>query len=199
MKKLTDEEFQEVQDRLSKIVNHRGSKAPFELVLTKQENLIAVPILVRSWFSEKILNGFLRAAQNYKHSEIVSTWIGVDNEENVFRMSVPPTNEEILNLEDCSELTIMDTATFSGLPDWVFIHSAISVENYDIIIGTEDIIRLFNDESVEESFNRFATKVNELMQNQSQPQMRLYDNLQVVYQKLLIYNDSNPGTEVVIN
>ena len=199
MKRLTDEEFQEVQNRLSKIVNHRGSKAPFELVLTKQENLIAVPMLVRFWFSEKILNGFLRAAQNYKHSEIVSTWIGMDNEENVFRVSVLPTDEGISDLKDCSELTIMDTATFSGTPDWVFIHSAISVENYDIVIGTEDIVRLFTDESVEESLNKFATQVNVIMQNQLYPQMQLYDNLQIVYQKLLVYNDSSPGTEVIIN
>jgi hypothetical protein len=37
------------------------------------------------------------------------------------------------------------------------------------------------------------------MQNQLSPQMQLYDNLQIVYQKLIVYNDSNPGTEVVIN
>lgn len=199
MKRLTDEEFQEVQNRLSKIVNYRGSKAPFELVLTKQENLIAVPILIRFWFTEKILNSFIRAAQNYKHSEIVSIWVGVNNEENAFRVSVPPTDEGVSDLEAIDELTMMDTATFSGSPDWVFIHSAISVENYDIVVGTEDIIRLFTDESVEESLNKFATEVNELIQNQLEPQMQLYDNLQVVYEKLLVYNDSSPGTEVVIN
>ena len=89
MKRLTDREFQEVQNRLFKIVNHRGSRTSFELVLTKQENLIAVPILVRFWFNEKTLNSFIRAAKHYKHSEIVSIWVGVDNQENIFRVSVP--------------------------------------------------------------------------------------------------------------
>ena len=194
MKRLTNEEFQEVQNRLSKIVNHRGSKPPFNLVLTKQENLIAVPVLVRFWFTEKILNGFIKAAQNYKYSEIVSTWVGVNSKENAFRVSVPPTVEGVSDLRHCSELTMLDTATFSGSPDWVFIHSAISVENYDIIVGTGDIIRLFTNESIEKSFNRFATEVN-----QSGLQMDFYGNLQVVYEKLLVYNDSSPGTEVVID
>ena len=198
MKRLTDREFQEVRYRLSKIVNHRGSRPPFELVLTKQENLIAVPILARFWFTEKILNGFIRAAQNYKHSEIVSIWVGVNDEENAFRVSVPPTDEGVSDLEALTELTLLDTATFSGSPDWVFIHSAISLENYDIVVGTENIIRLFTDESVEESFNKFSTEVNELTHNQLL-QMDLYGNLQVVYEKLLIYNDSSPGTEVVID
>lgn len=198
MKRLTDKEFQEVRNRLSKIVNHRGSKAQFELVLTKQENIIAVPILARFWFTEKILNSFIRAAQNYQHSEIVSIWVGVNNEENAFRVLVPPTKEGVSDLEAIDELTMMDTATFSGSPDWVFIHSAISLENYDIVVGTEDIVRLFTDESVEESFNKFSTEVNELTHNQLL-QMDLYGNLQVVYEKLLIYNDSNPGTEVVID
>lgn len=199
MKRLTDEEFQSVQTRLSKIVNHRGSKAPFELVLTKQENLIAVPILARFWFTEKILNSFIRAAQNYKRSEIVSIWVGVNNEENIFRVSVPPTDEGVSDLIATTELTLMDTATFSGSPDWVFIHSAISAEDYDIVVGTEDIIRLFTDESIEESFHKFSSEVNILVGSQPFPQLRLYDNLQVVYEKLLVYNDSSPGTEVVID
>lgn len=199
MKKLTDEEFHEVQNRLSKIVNYRSSGESFELVLTKQENLIAVPIFVRPWFSKKVLNGFLGATQNYKHSEIVSTCIGVGNEENGFGISIPPTYEGVSNLRDRSELTIVDTATFSGSPNWVFIHSAISVENYDIIVGTKDIIRLFTDESVEQSFNKFSTEVNELIQNQLEPQMQIYDNLRIVYQKLIICNGSSPGNEVVIN
>ncbi|MEN9518370.1 MAG: hypothetical protein RLZZ381_958 [Cyanobacteriota bacterium] len=199
MKRLTDEEFQKVQNRLSKIVNHTSSGELFELVLTKQENLMAVPIFVRPWFSEQILNAFLMAAQNYNHSEIVTTWIGVDDEKNLFRLSISPIYEEVSNLTDYGELTMMDTATFSGSPDWVFIHSTISVENYDIVVGTKDIIRLFTNESVEESFNKFSTEVNKLMQNQLSPQMQLYDNLQIVYQKLIVYNDSSPGTKVVIN
>ena len=117
MKRLTDEEFQEVKSKLSKIVNHRGSRTSFELVLTKQENLIAVPILVRFWFTEKILNGFMRAAQNYKRSEIISIWVGVNNEDNAFRVSVPPTVKGVLDLEAIDELTMLDTATFSGSPD----------------------------------------------------------------------------------
>ena len=68
------------------------------------------------------------------------------------------------------------------------------MENYDIIVGTGDIIRLFTNESIEKSFNRFATEVNQLGS-----QMDLYGNLQVVYEKLLVYNNSSPGTEVVIN
>ena len=175
-------------------MNCRGSRTSFDLVLTKQENLIAVPILARFWFNGKILNSFIRAAQNDKRSEIISIWVGVDNEENAFRVSVPPTDEGVSNLEALTDLTLMDTATFSGSPDWVFIHSAISVENYDIVVGTEDVIRLFTDESVEESFKRFATEVNQLGL-----QVDLYGNLQVVYEKLLVYNDSSPGTEVIID
>lgn len=71
MKNLRNEEVLEVQERLSLIIKlvttGKGEELRSHTILTKQENLVAVPRLAHYfYFPKNIREGFLKAAQSYK-------------------------------------------------------------------------------------------------------------------------------------
>lgn len=201
MKNLIDEDLLEVKQRLSRIIKvvktGEGEELQSHIILTKQENLVAVPRLAHEfYFPENIRNGFLKAAHNYKHDEIISTWIDLTD----FCVSVPATFQGISDLMNHQDITLWTTATFSGKPEWVYLRRITYGEDYGVVIGTEEVTQLFTGTTSQQAYNTFSEEVDEMMRKQSHlhPQIRLYDELLILRQKLAEYNNSPPGTEIQI-
>lgn len=200
MKNLRNKELLEVQERLSRIIKvittGKGEELRSHIILTKQENLVTVPRLAGGfYFPKNIREGFLKAAQNYKHSEIISTWIDSTS----FCASTPATFQGISDLMNHQDITLWTTATFSGQPEWAYLRVVTGGEDYGIIIGTEEVTQLFTGTSSKQAYKVFSEEVDEIVRKQSHlpPQIRLCDSLLVVVrQKLAEYNDSSPGTEI---
>ncbi len=143
MKNLIDEDLLEAKQRLSRIIKvvttGEGEELQSHIILTKQENLVAVPRLTGIfYYPDRIREGFLKAARNYQHDEIISTWI----DSNGFCASAPATFQGISDLMNHQDITLWTTATFSGQPEWVYLRFCTHGEDYGIAIGTEEITQL---------------------------------------------------------
>lgn len=199
MKNLIDEDLLEAKQRLARIIKvvtaREGEEAPSHIILTKQENLVAVPRLTGIfYYPHRIRNSFLKAAQKYKHDEIISTWIDLTD----FCVSAEASAQGISDLMNHQDITLWTTATFSGQPEWVYLRFCTDGEDYGIIIGTEEVTQLFTGTSSKQAYKTFSEEVDEMVRKQSHlhPKIRLYDPLVVVKQKIAEYNNSPSGTEI---
>lgn len=199
IKNLIDEDLLEAKQRLAKIIKvvttGEGEEAQSHIILTKQENLVAVPRLTGIfYYPDRIREGFLKAAQKYKHDEIISTWIDSTG----FCVSAEASVEGISDLMNHQDITLWTTATFSGQPEWVYLRFCTDGEDYAIVIGTEEVTQLFTGTSSKQAYGTFSEEVDEMVRKQCHlhPQIRLYDRLVVVKQKIAEYNNSPPGTEI---
>lgn len=199
MKNLIEEDLLKAKQRLARIIKvvttGEGEELQSHIILTKQKNLVAVPRLTGIfYYPDRIREGFLKAAQSYKHDQIISTWIDLTD----FCVSAEASAQGISDLMNHQDITLWTTATFSGKPDWVYLRFCTDGEDYAIAIGTEEITQLFTGTSSKQAYKTFSEEVDEMVRKQCHlhPQIRLYDRLVVVKQKIAEYNNSPPGTEI---
>lgn len=201
LKRLDLDEYNRVRERLSRVVKQiPESSVNGKVVLIKQENWIAVPMIIDTKFSPKTLESFVKAAKNYDRSQIIATWIDrFIRDSYPIAFSVPAIFEAVQEFYQDIDLLLMNCAVFAGKPDWVYIWY---IEYVDIIYAEESIVKLFIDMKPDEAFQAFHTCLNELpeliairerFQNRS-----MADNLMAIYDDLKKFNDAPAGTEVII-
>ncbi len=200
MKKLTGKELLNAQKRLSALM--KVSNEQYETKLVKKDNLLAVPILAKLGYTNSYYEGILKAAQVSKDSEITAFWLHMAeaDAERAFCISFRVTTEEIEPLAKKELRTSLPAAsgvTFSGNlePNWLYFHAATDGNDYDVLVGTEEIIQIFTGLKPEETFHIFDKQVDEIAETQPP---RESDRLVQLSQDLKMYNNSSPGIEVVI-
>ena len=201
LKRLDLEEYDRARERLSRVVKQiPESSVDGKVALIKQENWIAVPMIIDTGFSQKTLEGFVKAAKNSDRSQIIATWIDrFIRDSSPIAFSVPAIVEAVQEFYQDIDLLLMNCAVFAGKPDWVYIWY---IEYVDIIYAQESIVKLFIDMKPDEAFQAFHTCLNESPELLS---IREYfqnkgteDTLMAVYNDLKKFNDAPTGTEVIV-
>lgn len=202
LKRLTTEEYSLAKERLSHLVKYlpEGS-GNGRISLVKQKDWIAVPMAIDGGFFPKTLEGFVKAAENYRRSEIIGTWIApIDPNSPQRAFSVTATLEGVQKLNLDIDFLLMNCAVFAGNPDWVYIWI---VDDLDIIYATEPITRLFTDTSAREAFEAFRTWLSESQKSRAIREhysLKGSENtLERVYHDLKEFNNAPTGTEVIID
>lgn len=206
MNNVNNKKFLEIGRRISRIIKSPRPDGSYGTMLVKQDNLIAVPIIiVEGSFPKSFFDKILQAASFYGHSEIVSLWTGgtfdpkIENEPEIekgFCISIPATESGVADFYNNRQLLpAMTSATFSGKPDWVFFHAATAGNDYDVLVGTEEVIQLFKEASPQKVFQTFEQELENIAKTQA---LREYDYLIRLKQELERYNSASAGTEVII-
>lgn len=202
LKRLTIEEYDQAKELLSRVVKYLPEDlGNGSISLVKQENWIAVPMAIDGGFSLKTLEGFVKAAESYGHSEVTGTWIvPIDPDSLPRAFSVPAILEGVQEFNLDIDLLLMNCVVFAGNLDWVYIWI---VDDLDIIYGTEPITRLFTYMSVDEAFEAFRTWLDESQKSQATREYfekKGTENiLERVYHDLKQFNNASLGTEVIID
>ena len=123
LKRLDLEEYDRARERLSRVVKQiPESSVDGKVALIKQENWIAVPMIIDTGFSQKTLEGFVKAAKNSDRSQIIATWIyRFIRDSSPIAFSVPAIVEAVKEFYQDIDLLLMNCAVFAGKPDWVYI------------------------------------------------------------------------------
>jgi hypothetical protein len=219
VKKLTIDENNQMQERLSQLIKYEPGSST-RIVLTKQKDWIAVPLAIEEMFTSQTLDSFVKAAESYGRSEVIATWIDHTIDQGSKELnygygrdlilpvsySVPAVLEGVRELYLGSDLTFLDCAVFAGNPDWVYIRMMDFVQ---IIYGPEAITRMFLNTGVDEAFEAFRTWFLPLSQEVQAPSQELQALSQAfvqdvqtfsdtVYRNLRTFNAAPPGTEVTV-
>lgn len=201
IKRLTIEEYYQAKERLSHVVKYLPKDSENgSIALIKQENWIAVPIVIEGGFFQKTLESFVKAAKNYERSEIITTWIEpIISDSSPTAFSAPAIEEGVKEFNRAPDLLLMNCVVFAGNPDWVYIWF---VDYFNIIYARESITQLFINNKPDEAFQTFYTSLNEL------PELRAVqeyfkrkgneNTLERLYNNLKKFNNALPGTEVII-
>ncbi len=202
LKRLEIDKYNQVKECLSHIVRYIPEDSSNEKVaLIKQENWIAIPMNIEGGFFPKTLECFVEATKFYNCTELFATWIApfMTNSSPV-AFSVPPIIEGVKELNQDTDLLLMNCVVFAGKPDWVYIWF---VDYIDIIYAEKSIVRLFTDMESDEAFQAFHSSLNkspELRATRDYFQRKgIEDNLMAIYNDLKKFNNIAGGTEVIIN
>jgi hypothetical protein len=147
------------------------------------------------------MGDFVKAAEYYKRSEIIGTWISLHPNEISFPLpvySVPALLEAVQELVPGTDLTLIDCAVFAGNPDWVYVRM---VDDHQIIYGPEPIIRMFTGVSADEAFENHRTGFEQAMlqYRQTYPNEVVGEHtLERTYHDLKSFISAPPGTEVIV-
>lgn len=206
MENVDNQKFLEIVRRITRIIKSPRPDGSYGTMLVKEDNLIAVPtIIVEGSFPKSFFDKILEAALFYGHSEIVSLWVAgmpnleIENEPEIekgFCISIPATESAVSDFyENCDLLPMMSSTTFSDKPDWVFFHAATAGTDYDVLVGEEEIIRLFKEASPQEVFQTFHEELDKITEIQA---ARNYNHLIKLKQELERYDSASAGTVVII-
>jgi hypothetical protein len=206
VRRLTVEECDHAEKHLSKLVKYVQTESGSEKVaLVKQKDWIAVPIAIDGGFFQNSVEGFVKAAQCYKRSEIIGTWIGLTQlhvSELSFPLpaySVPATLEGAWELDPGTDLTITNCAVFAGSPDWVYVRM---VDDLQIIYGPELITQMFTGMSADEAFEVYNTWLEQSPMSQyvqtCADRVGTEHTFKRIYHDLKSFISAPPGTEVVV-
>jgi hypothetical protein len=201
VKRLTVEECTHALERLSQLVKYVPTESGSKVALVKQKDWIAVPLAIDGGFLPKTVEGFVKAAEYYKRSEVIGTWISLDLNEVSFPLpvySVPALLEAAQELAPGTDLMIVDCAVFAGSPDWVYVRM---VDDLQIIYGPEPITQMFTGMNADEAFENYRTGFEQAMlqYRQTYPNEVVGEHtLERIYRDLKSFISASPGTEVII-
>ncbi len=206
VRRLTVEECTHALNYLSKLIKYvQTGSGSEELALVKQKDWIAVPIAIDGGFFQNAVEGFVKAAECYKRSEIIGVrtdLIDSDLSKITFPLpgySVPATLEGASELDPGTDLTIIGCAAFAGNPDWVYVRM---VDDLQIIYGPEPITQMFTGTSVDKAFEDYQTWLEQ--SPMSQYVQTRADSLggehiyKRIYRDLKSFISAPAGTEVII-
>ncbi len=201
VKRLTVEECTHALGRLSQVVKYVSTESGSKVALVKQKDWIAVPIAIDGGFLLKTVEGFVKAAEYHKRSEIIGTWIGLNLDEISLPLpvySVPALLEAAQELAPSTDLTLTDSAVFAGSPDWVYVRM---VDDPQIIYGPEPITQMFTGMSSDDAFENYRTGLEQaiLQYMQTYPNEVVDEHtLERIYRDLKSFISAPAGTEVII-